>query len=190
MGGGRQGATQLVAGDDHYSAPPRGFQFVGQHAKARGLFKGEADVVVTDGSGATLPHQEPAEGVAEFVFQSMRGGSSRGIPSRPFGGLLDPAPKAAGRSAAAADLARFGWRPSYWVVEKTEVAVISRRALGCPARDLQWRSRWARDAVGWQGGRHDRGGDTSKPLGSTDPSPLKAAPLVNIEAWLRNGERA
>jgi len=77
--------NQLVQATEPLLRAQAGINFVG-NVEGKDIFRGKADVVVTDGfSGNVLI--KTAEGVAEFLFQSMRDGV-RGDPLATLGGLL------------------------------------------------------------------------------------------------------
>ena len=77
--------NQLVQATEPLLRALQGVNFVG-NIEGKDIFKGKADVVVTDGfSGNILI--KTAEGVAEFVFQSVRD-AVQGDPLATLGGLL------------------------------------------------------------------------------------------------------
>jgi phosphate acyltransferase len=77
--------NQLVQAAEPLLAAQSGINFVG-NVEGKDIFRGKADVVVTDGfSGNVLI--KTAEGVAEFLFQSMRD-AVKGDPLAMLGGLL------------------------------------------------------------------------------------------------------
>ncbi len=77
--------NQLVQASEPLLRALPGINFIG-NIEGKDIFKGKADVVVTDGfSGNILI--KTAEGAAEFVFQSMRD-AVRGDPLATLGGLL------------------------------------------------------------------------------------------------------
>jgi glycerol-3-phosphate acyltransferase PlsX len=77
--------NQLVQASEPLLRALKGINFIG-NIEGKDIFKGKADVVVTDGfSGNILI--KTAEGAAEFVFQSMRD-AVRGDPLATLGGLL------------------------------------------------------------------------------------------------------
>src|SRR5438552_3819167 len=103
-------APEVIAMDEHLvqASEPllralEGINFIG-NIEGKDIFKGKADVVVTDGfSGNILI--KTAEGAAEFVFQSMRD-AVKGDPLATLGGaLLRPKLRAVRRRA---DWREFG----------------------------------------------------------------------------------
>jgi len=77
--------NQLVQAAERLLLAQPGINFVG-NVEGKDVFRGKADVVVTDGfSGNVLI--KTAEGVAEFLFRSMRDGV-KGDPVATLGGLL------------------------------------------------------------------------------------------------------
>src|SRR3981081_489341 len=77
--------NQLVQASEPLLRRLSGVNFIG-NIEGKDIFKGKADVVVTDGfSGNILI--KTAEGTAEFIFQSMRD-AGQGDPLATFGGLL------------------------------------------------------------------------------------------------------
>src|SRR5437773_10036207 len=77
--------NQLVQASEPLLRALKGINFIG-NIEGKDIFKGKADVVVTDGfSGNILI--KTAEGAAEFVFQSMRD-AVQGDPLATLGGLL------------------------------------------------------------------------------------------------------
>jgi len=77
--------NQLVQASEPLLRALQGINFIG-NIEGKDIFKGKADVVVTDGfSGNILI--KTAEGAAEFVFQSMRD-AVQGDPLATLGGLL------------------------------------------------------------------------------------------------------
>ena len=77
--------NQLVQASEPLLRALPGINFIG-NIEGKDIFKGKADVVVTDGfSGNILI--KTAEGAAEFVFQSMRD-AVQGDPLATLGGLL------------------------------------------------------------------------------------------------------
>src|ERR1700694_3969656 len=95
--------NQLVQASEPLLLVLKGIHFI-VNIEGKDIFKGKADVVVTDGfSGNILI--KTAEGAAEFVFQSMRD-AVRGDPLATLGGLLiRPKLRAVGRRA---DWREFG----------------------------------------------------------------------------------
>src|ERR1700730_7678519 len=95
--------NQLVQTAEPLLRARRDINFVG-NIEGKDVFKGKADVVVSDGfSGNILI--KTAEGAAEFLFQSMRD-AARGDPLAKLGGLLlRPKLRAVGRRA---DWREFG----------------------------------------------------------------------------------
>jgi glycerol-3-phosphate acyltransferase PlsX len=77
--------NQLIQATEPLLRALQGINFIG-NIEGKDIFKGKADVVVTDGfSGNILI--KTAEGAAEFVFQSMRD-AVQGDPLATLGGLL------------------------------------------------------------------------------------------------------
>ncbi|HEV2014451.1 MAG TPA: phosphate acyltransferase PlsX [Candidatus Dormibacteraeota bacterium] len=77
--------NQLIQATEPLLRAQAGINFVG-NVEGKDIFRGRADVVVTDGfSGNVLI--KTAEGVAEFLFQSMRD-AVKGDPLAMLGGLL------------------------------------------------------------------------------------------------------
>jgi glycerol-3-phosphate acyltransferase PlsX len=77
--------NQLVQAAEPLLRAQRGINFIG-NIEGKDVFRGKADVIVTDGfSGNVLI--KTAEGVAEFLFGSMRD-AVRGHPLAMLGGLL------------------------------------------------------------------------------------------------------
>src|SRR5205814_9535629 len=77
--------NQLVQASEPLLRALKGINFIGNN-EGKDIFKGKADVVVTDGfSGNILI--KTAEGAAEFVFQGMRD-AVKGDPLATLGGVL------------------------------------------------------------------------------------------------------
>ncbi|MDQ6710940.1 MAG: phosphate acyltransferase PlsX [Candidatus Dormibacteraeota bacterium] len=77
--------NQLVQAAERLLLAQPGINFIG-NVEGKDVFRGKADVIVTDGfSGNVLI--KTAEGVAEFLFRSMRDGV-KGDPVATIGGLL------------------------------------------------------------------------------------------------------
>src|SRR5256884_5837677 len=95
--------NQLVQASEPLLRALNGINFIG-NIEGKDIFKGKADVVVTDGfSGNILI--KTAEGAAEFVFQRMRN-AVKGDPLAPLGwALLRPKLRAVRRRA---DWREFG----------------------------------------------------------------------------------
>ena len=159
--------NQLVQAAEPLLRALPGINFVG-NIEGKDIFKGKADVVVTDGfSGNILI--KTAEGAAEFVFQSMRD-AVQGDPLATLGGLLiRPKLRAVRRRA---DWREFG---GALLLGVNGVAVIAHGRSD--ARAIYNAVRVARDAV-------DRGvvATIAAALPSAAASPQqaahKSAPLV------------